>query len=87
MEWWEFFFTMLILTPIVVLWIGTMVDIFGRSDLSGLLKVGWLLGIFILPLLGPLLYILLRPRPAPGERIGPMEGMWSTDPNRPNRVT
>lgn len=43
------------------MWFRTVVDIFDRRDLSGGQKVLWLLGVFVVPLLGALLYILTRP--------------------------
>lgn len=39
-----------------------LMDIFMRNDLSGGAKVGWLILIFILPLLGCLFYLLRRPK-------------------------
>jgi uncharacterized membrane protein len=40
-------------------------DIFRRDDLSGLGKAGWLLLLFVLPVLGALLYIIARPKVTP----------------------
>ncbi|MGH3987243.1 MAG: SHOCT domain-containing protein [Actinomycetes bacterium] len=37
-------------------------DIFRRSDLSGWGKAGWVALIFVLPLIGLLIYMVLRPR-------------------------
>ena len=37
-------------------------DIFRRNDLSGGAKAGWILLIFILPFLGALIYIVMRPK-------------------------
>src|SRR4249920_1354264 len=48
----------------MLIWIFIMVfaDIFRRNDLSGLAKAGWILLIFILPLLGILIYVIARPK-------------------------
>ena len=49
---------------LVLLWIGiavaVVVDIFRSHDLSGWAKGGWLVLIFLLPLLGVLIYVIAR---------------------------
>ena len=45
----------------VWLFIAVFADIFTRPDLSGGAKAGWVLLIFILPLLGILIYLIARP--------------------------
>ncbi len=45
----------------LVLFIAVVVDVFGRHDISGWTKVGWLILVFVLPLIGVLIYIGLRP--------------------------
>jgi len=37
-------------------------DIFRRNDLSGGSKAGWILALFVLPLLGALIYMAARPK-------------------------
>ena len=49
------------------MFIAVFGDIFRRDDLSGWLKAGWIFLIFILPLLGILLYLVTRPKPTPEE--------------------
>jgi hypothetical protein len=48
------------------LFIALFADIFGRTDLSGGAKAGWTLLIFILPLIGILIYLIARPAEPPG---------------------
>jgi len=43
------------------LFIVTFADIFTRPDLSGWAKAGWVLLIFILPVIGILIYVIARP--------------------------
>ena len=43
------------------MFIGVFADIFRRHDLSGGAKAGWVLLIFVLPLLGVLIYLIARP--------------------------
>jgi energy-coupling factor transporter transmembrane protein EcfT len=44
------------------IFIMTFADIFRRDDLSGLAKAGWVFLIFILPFLGILIYLIVRPK-------------------------
>jgi hypothetical protein len=43
------------------IFIGVLMDIFRRRDLSGIAKAAWLVGIIVLPLLGCLIYMIVRP--------------------------
>jgi predicted membrane channel-forming protein YqfA (hemolysin III family) len=49
---------------LMALWIfvSCFTDIFRRDDLSGGMKFVWILFLFVLPLLGALIYILTRPK-------------------------
>jgi hypothetical protein len=44
------------------MFIGIFTDIFRRDDLSGGAKAGWLILIVVLPLLGILIYMAVRPK-------------------------
>lgn len=57
--WWmvvAYFFMMALF-----IFISIVGDIFRRNDIGGVIKACWLIFIFILPLLGALLYMLMRP--------------------------
>ena len=58
---WDIILLLFVFIPAAILWFRVVVDIFDRKDLSGWLKVVWLLGVFILPLLGALIYLVARP--------------------------
>jgi hypothetical protein len=45
----------------VVLWIGTIFDIWRRSDLSTVAAVIWTAAVLIFPLLGVMVYFFTRP--------------------------
>ena len=45
----------------LVMWVRALVDVFRRPDLSGGAKVGWAIGMLILPFIGLLVYTMLRP--------------------------
>jgi hypothetical protein len=46
----------------VWMFISVFSDIFRRHDLSGLAKAGWIFVICVLPFLGILLYMIVRPK-------------------------
>jgi hypothetical protein len=48
----------------MVIWmfISIFADIFRREDLSGMSKAGWLFFIIVLPFLGILIYMIVRPK-------------------------
>jgi len=54
---------------ILAIWIFIAIfsDIFRRTDIHGGAKAGWILLIFILPLLGCLIYIVARPKVTQGD--------------------
>jgi hypothetical protein len=54
----EFFFVFLL----IWMFIAVFADIFRRNDLSGWAKAGWIFLIFIVPLLGILIYVIARPK-------------------------
>jgi hypothetical protein len=62
----------------LAIFIWAFTDTFKRRDLSGMGKALWILAIFVLPLLGPLLYLVFRPNSASYEREGLME--WAPQP-------
>src|SRR5687768_12777469 len=46
------------------MFLAAVVDVFRRRDLSGWRKAGWLALVFILPLIGVLIYLIARPSTA-----------------------
>ena len=57
---WASFIIMFVFVPLVMLWAFALVDLFQRRDLRWL-KVVWLVFIIFLPIIGPLIYLLVRP--------------------------
>jgi Phospholipase_D-nuclease N-terminal/Short C-terminal domain len=49
------------------MFIAIFSDIFRRDDLSGWGKAGWILLIVVLPFLGILIYMIVRPKPTEAE--------------------
>lgn len=64
---WETFFLFLIFLPLLMIWAFALVDIFRRDDLGGVSKALWVLVIFLLPFLGTLIYLIVRPAGATKE--------------------
>lgn len=65
MDWdvfWSVLFVMFIMVPLFMIWAFALMDLFGRQDLRGIVKVVWLFFILFLPILGTLVYFLVRPR-------------------------
>ena len=49
--------------PVLILWGYAIVSLIGRRDLGIGAKLLWLLVIILLPLIGSILYFMLRPAP------------------------
>lgn len=64
MTFWQVFITLMIFIPLVMLWVFTLIDLFQRDDLSGVATALWAIAIVLLPLIGMLVYFILRD-PAP----------------------
>jgi uncharacterized membrane protein len=47
---------------LIWIFIGLFADIFRRNDLSGVAKAGWLILLVLLPFIGALIYIVMRPK-------------------------
>lgn len=61
----DFFWTMMIIffwVIAIMIWVQTFTDLFRRDDLSGGMKVVWLIFLFIIPWLTVLAYMLMRPK-------------------------
>ncbi|HWN21817.1 MAG TPA: SHOCT domain-containing protein [Gaiellaceae bacterium] len=66
---WETFFLILIFLPLALIWAGALLDIFRRDDMGGVSKAIWVAAVIVLPFLGTLIYLILRPAGAtPAER-------------------
>jgi heme/copper-type cytochrome/quinol oxidase subunit 2 len=77
---WEFMLALVIVMPIVVLWIGCLIDVIMRPDISGWSKLFWTVGIIFLPLFGSLVYIVVRPKTVTVTDPGLADRTWSDMP-------
>jgi hypothetical protein len=78
MDFWDFFWTLAIWIPLILLWGFALVDLFASSH-SGIAKALWAIAIIFLPIIGVILYFALRPYDDPtynvssGEQTGPTD--------------
>lgn len=49
--------------PVLLLWGYAVVSLIGRPDLGVGAKLLWLIGILLVPIIGSVLYFMLRPAP------------------------
>jgi hypothetical protein len=63
-------YMLLIYLFMMVIWmfISIFADIFHRENLTGWGKAGWIILIFILPFLGILIYVIVRPKNTPQDQ-------------------
>jgi hypothetical protein len=48
----------------LAMWVRAVVDVFRRGDLTTPIKLAWAIFMLVLPLIGLLIYIMLRPTDA-----------------------
>jgi hypothetical protein len=70
MDFWDFFWLLLIYIPLLLLWMFSLFDIFLRDDLSGLARAMWIIVVIILPVIGMIIYFAVRPAAADGWKTG-----------------
>ncbi len=58
--WWMFMFYLVFI--VIWMFVRIFADIFSRENLSGWGKAGWILLIFIVPFIGILIYVIVRPK-------------------------
>ena len=66
-DFWESFFLLLIFLPLVLVWAFALVDIFRRDDIGGGWKAVWVACVILVPFLGTLMYLIVRPSGATKE--------------------
>ena len=66
---WASFIVFFVVIPLIMLWVFALVDLFVRPDIRWR-KVLWLIFIVFVPILGSLIYLLVRP---PEADIAPYE--------------
>ena len=54
-------FSLVVVLPIRVLWLGCIIDAITRPDANGWGKAAWVLFILFVPLIGSIVYIVTRP--------------------------
>jgi cytochrome c oxidase assembly factor CtaG len=62
---WDFFLYMMVIFFFVMalmIWFSCLMDTFRREDLSGGMKAIWILFMFIVPVIGCIVYMITRPK-------------------------
>jgi Phospholipase_D-nuclease N-terminal len=60
MDWfWHVLWVCLVVIPIALLWIAIVVELFRRNDLSGWMKLLWLLFVLVFPVIGAITYVIV----------------------------
>ncbi len=57
---WASFIVFFVVIPLIMLWVFALIDLFVRPDIRWR-KVLWLIFIVFVPILGALIYLLVRP--------------------------
>jgi hypothetical protein len=60
---WPALWTALLIIPLALLWAGCLADVIFRSGSSGWTKALWAVVILVLPVIGPLVYLIVRTPP------------------------
>jgi len=84
MTFWQVFLMLMIFVPLVMLWVFTLVDLFQRPDLSGIAKALWAVAIVLLPLIGMLIYFILRDSETAAYAEIPVGSRQAPDPAAPS---
>ncbi len=75
MNWfWHALWIALVIIPVALLWITCVASIFMRRDLSTVARVGWILVVLILPLLGSFVYLALSYKSLTSDLDAPLPG-------------
>ena len=56
---WSTFWTLLIFIPLLLLWVFSLIDLFGNPDVSGLAKALWAIAIVLVPIIGMITYFVV----------------------------
>src|SRR6478672_9293690 len=67
-QFWQTVFQIVIAVPLIVLFAYAAWDILRRHDASIWLKLVWIVAFCVFPILGPLIYLVLRPAGTTGQQ-------------------
>ena len=81
MSFWYFMFVMLILVPLVIVWLGCVIDVIARDDVRVVQKIAWGIAMLVLPFIGCAIYLITRPKEVVAKEQGLYDAAYSTGPN------
>jgi hypothetical protein len=59
---WYIVFVMFVLIPLLVIWMGCVIDVVARPHMGFFTKTLWIIGMLVFPLFGCLVYMITRPK-------------------------
>jgi hypothetical protein len=62
MSFWYFLFVMLVLVPLIIVWLGCVIDVISRTDVKLVQKFLWGLFMLVVPIIGIAVYLITRPK-------------------------
>lgn len=68
MNLWEIVLVVLLFALWVWALVAVFIDVFRRSDLSGAVRIGWVVLVLVLPVVGVVIYLITRPSLTEPER-------------------
>ena len=86
MDFWDFFWLLLIYIPLLLLWMFALFDIFLRDDLSGWARALWVIFALVVPVIGMIVYFAMRPASADAWKEGRATVVPPPPPTKPQGV-
>jgi hypothetical protein len=72
MDWfWHVLWICAVVIPVAVMWVAVVIELFRRGDISGRVRVAWLVFVLVLPLIGSVVYLATTWRRAGTGEVGP----------------
>jgi hypothetical protein len=65
---------------VLVLWLGVLMDVLGRPDLKFGGKALWAVFVILLPVIGSIVYLVLRPKRVQAPETA-LDEVWGDDPD------
>lgn len=89
MDWfWHALLVCAVVIPVALMWIAIIVEVlFRRHDLSGLARVTWVVLLFVFPLVGSFLYVIVTWSRAGHENKGIKQPARDVDPAHASTVS
>jgi hypothetical protein len=84
---WYLVFVMFVLVPILVIWMGCVIDVIARPNMNFFKKALWVVAMLVFPLFGCLIYMIVRPKEVVVTEPGMYDELYGTGVNEFPRAT